>query len=103
MHGCCSWLRERRGTCAARSMASPEEPRDPLEATAPLEDADGGPLDPLEDAGGNSASRWQAVVDKNGETYYWNASTGETTWDVPAEVLYGYGWDDIKIRIQGCI
>jgi hypothetical protein len=27
--------------------------------------------------------RWEAVVDGQGQTYYWNESTGETLWDPP--------------------
>ena len=30
-----------------------------------------------------AASKWQAVQDDEGRTYYWNKDTGETTWEPP--------------------
>ncbi|KAJ3196670.1 hypothetical protein HK101_008124 [Irineochytrium annulatum] len=41
-----------------------------------------------DDAGTNDGQPWQAVYDEESKSYYWwNTTTGETTWDDPNEVL----------------
>lgn len=37
-------------------------------------------------AGGSGSSDWQAVQDDQGRTYYYNAVTGVTQWEVPDEL-----------------
>ena len=48
-----------------------------------------------------SESGWEAIDDGEGNFYYHNASTGETTWDRPAE--FGGGGDDLGETVEAAV
>jgi len=40
---------------------------------------------------------WIQQADKDGQTFYLNTATGETTWDSPGQKIYADEWDERRI------
>lgn len=70
----------------AKSAASPQRSNEIAVASAPKEGLRKAPIKPARPSAPKPSS-WQAVIDpESGETYYYNQTTQETTWDKPPDL-----------------
>ncbi|KAL2916577.1 hypothetical protein HK105_204010 [Polyrhizophydium stewartii] len=67
------------------------------------DNADSEPADDVENASEENLAEdsWNIVTTEDGQTYYWNSATGETSWDPPFGDTPGSSFDNLNLYDEG--